>query len=112
MNFVPGLNVAKWTADTIAAAGALATTNTAMLILANNALMNGMRIRSSIDAYNEAAKDTSGRDDCGTFVDPSLDQGGNLPTRLHPETTYRPPKPTVPPQYGPPATHYGTGPGK
>jgi hypothetical protein len=112
MNFVPGLNMAKWTADTVAAAGALATTNTVMAILAKNAIENGMRIRGSVDAYDEAAKDSSGGDGCGTFVDPRDDQLGNLPTRLHPETKYEPPKPTEPPQYGPPASPYGTEPEK
>jgi hypothetical protein len=109
MNYVPGLDAAKLAADTVAATGALTTTNTTMMILAKNALENALKIRQSTGAYDGAAKDTSGAGGiCGTFVDPHLDQRNNLPTRLHPDTKYTYPKSTHPPSPGPPATPYAS----
>jgi hypothetical protein len=106
MNLVPGLNMAKFVADSAAAAAALATTNATMLILANNSLENARNIGSSNNTYDEAVKDTSGPN--GRFTEPKQDQLGNLPTRLHPETEYTPPQPTAPPEWGPPAEPYGS----
>lgn len=104
MNLVPGLNLAKFAADTAAAAAALATTNSTMLVLAKNSVENALKISHSTDTYTNAAKDTSGM--AGRFVEPKQDQLDNLPTRLHPNTEYTRPQPTVPPPTGPPAVPY------
>lgn len=103
MAFVPGLNATKLAADAAAAGAALATTNTTMLILANNSLENAGRIDTSSETYTAAEKDTSGG---GRFAEPQQDQLGNLPTRLHPDTKYTPVNPMTPPPSGPPATPY------
>lgn len=103
MLLVPGLNMAKLAADSAAAAAALGTTNTTMLVLANNSLENSRKIGTAAETYAEAKKDTSGG---GRFSEPQEDQKDNLPTRLHPDTKYTPVKPTIPPPSGPPATPY------
>lgn len=103
MLLVPGLNMAKLAADSAAAAAALGTTNTTMLVLASNSLENSRKIGTAAETYAAAKKDTSGS---GRFAEPKQDQLENLPTRLQPDTTYTPVKPTTPPPAGPPARPY------
>jgi hypothetical protein len=99
MNLVPGLNVAKLIADTTAATAALGTTETAIVILAKNALENANRINDPTAVYDDAAKDISGKDSCGGFTDsPKDDQKENLPTRLHSDAPYTYPKSIEPPK--------------
>jgi hypothetical protein len=107
MNYIPPLRAAKFAADTAAAAAALATTDTTMWILVKNSAENALRIRGSMHLYEGAAKDTSGEGaDCGTFLDPTIDQN-NLPSRLQPGAEYTVPDPEGP-DNGPPATPYRT----
>ncbi len=107
MNFVPGLAAAKAVADTTAAAGAMATTNATMAILVKNSAENALRIHACVDAYSNAAKDTSGEGgECGTFVEPHVDMGETTrPSRLDPGMPYTVPEPEAP-DTGPPATPY------
>lgn len=109
MTFVQGLNAAKIAGDTAAAAAALATTDATMWILAENSVENALRIRRHIDKYETAAGDKSGDKEgaCDAFVPPLEDQS-NLPSRLNPGTPYTVPEPEEPPEYGPPATPYGS----
>ena len=109
VNFVPGAYAAKLAADAAAASAALATTNAAMAILVKNSVENSLRIRTWLDDYTDAAKDTSGAGGvCGTFVDPSEDIGRDTgPTRLDPNRPYQVPSPEEPPEWGPSAKPYG-----
>jgi hypothetical protein len=108
MNFVPGGAAAKMAADTVAAAGALATTDATMWILVKNSVENALEVHDWIAKYDGAAQDTSGDGGiCGTFVDPDVDIGsGTRPTRLDPEQPYTVPSPEDPIEYGPPLTPY------
>ncbi|MGH3644653.1 MAG: EspA/EspE family type VII secretion system effector [Mycobacterium sp.] len=110
VSFIPGANIAKMIADAAAASAALATTNTTMLILANNALENASRVREHLSKYNDtveaAARDAPS--DVGPdmpFVDPRTDQA-DLPGRIQPGAEHTTPSPEEPIEYGPPATPY------
>jgi hypothetical protein len=108
MNVIPGAAQAKMVADGIAAAGALATTDATLWILVKNSVENAMRVQKVINAYQGAAKDTSGNGGpCGTFVPPLKDQS-DLPSRLNPHSEYSVPEPEEPPQFGPPAKPSGS----
>jgi uncharacterized protein YukE len=101
MNYVPGANVAKIAADTAAASAALATTETTMLILANNVLENARAINAAREDIEAGTQDTSGDRTLGAFVDPRDDQKGNLPPRMQPGTKYHYPIGLPPPKEKP-----------
>lgn len=66
MSYVPELNLAKRGLDLAAAAAALATTTTTMGILVKNVAENAWRLRSHVNAYEDAA---------GHKLEPVMDHG-------------------------------------
>lgn len=124
MNFVPGGAAAKAVGDLATATAALAAAGVTMEILTKNVFENALRLRDQLEHYSAAKGDTAGAnahcDDPFPVPDglpapsPSTPiPGGSSeipPTRLDPGTPYTPPRPIVPPQYGPPAVPMVAGP--
>ncbi|GBE64072.1 hypothetical protein MFM001_05340 [Mycobacterium sp. MFM001] len=114
MNAFPPLRVAKFALDSAAAATALATTNTTMMILTKNVAENALRMRSQLNAYEKAREDTSGSPgdsaEPGSVFVPQKDDisDGGRPSRTDPNRPYEVPIPEGPPVNYPPATPYGS----
>ena len=106
MNFVPGVAQAKMVADLAAASAAVATTTTAMEILAGEAAFHAIQIRALTDRYTGAVEDNSGKvqDAHGNpivgapFVTQEVDlDAATRPERIDPERPYWVPAPNSPP---------------
>lgn len=132
MNASPPSAALKLVLDSGAAATALGISGSALAVLVKNSIENASRIRSHLDGYEAAAKDTSGKPmgGCEVFAVPEQDNPNKpeetlprpkketplpdlhgpvaAPTRSKPGEPYTVPSPEEPIVYGPPATPYGS----